>query len=224
MQRLQGHGRDRRASLIMMHAPWKGIDALIPVLASSVLPRSPGLHVSELYSQLHPQKARKNPITEDELAVYAIGGFSMEMVLEAGFQQLVAARCTDMGLDVERPGEIVSSEGVICSPDLFFHEPDDIVIGDIKCKWLSTKGMPVSEEGEDNFPGTKFDKHFSQLQAYLHVLSENLGRPFTRGRLIVYFVNGNWQDFKPKLHAWDLEWSVQEIEETWDALMTIWRG
>lgn len=208
----------------MLHRPWPALQQLIPLLASSTCARSPGLHVSELYNEMHPQKARKSdPISESDLQLYAVGGFSMEMVLEAGFRQLVLDRVEGAGLAAERPDEIVSSEGIICSPDLFFHEPDDIIIGDIKCKWLSTKNMPIHEEGENDFPSS-FDKHLTQLQCYLHVLSENLGRSFTRGRLICYFVNGDWKSFKPRLYAWDLEWSVQEIEETWDAIISIARG
>lgn len=210
----------------MLHRPWKGIDVLIEQLARSTAPRSDGLHVSELYSLLHPQKARsKNPITEDELRLYAIGGFSLEMVLEAGFKALVQDRAVAAGYQVERPPELESSEGVKCSPDLYFYQPDgDIIIADMKCKWVSINGMPTEEEGEDGFPGTKFDKIFTQLMSYLHVLSEQMGRSFTRAYLIVYFVCGNYRDYKPRLVAWELEWSQQEISENWDALMAIRAG
>lgn len=194
---------------------------LTPLLAQSTAPRSGGLHVSELYNQLHPHKPRKTDvITEEDLALYAIGGFSLEMVLEMGFQLLAADRLAGAGFEVERPPELVSREGIKCSPDLYFYEGGDIIIADMKCKWMSTKGLPIHEEGEDGFP-EKFAKNLTQLQAYLHVLSEQMGRSFTRARLIVYFVCGNWKDFKPRLYGWDLEWSTQEIEETWDALLTI---
>lgn len=198
----------------MKHQRWTALDDFLPCLAQSMQPRSKGLHVSQLYTVLHPSPS--SSFTEADLALFAIGGFAVEHVLERG----LAAMFEERGLGaVVRPGEIVSSEGIICSPDLYFHEDGELIIGDIKAKWMSTKDFPM-EPGENEMP-PRIEKNLTQLQSYLHVQSELDQRAYTRGRLIIYFVNGNWRPPKPALLGWDLEWTVQEIEETWAALVQI---
>lgn len=210
----------------MIHKVWHEIDALLPLLAQSGLPRTPGVHLSDLYGKLHPV-SNKSAFPEKTLSTMALGGFAVEKVLERGLAELMAerhARCV-------RPDEIVSSEGVIGSPDLFFygeHDSEDsldIVIGDIKCKWLSLRNFPTEEEGEDSFPPA-MDKAFSQLMSYLYVLSEIHQRVYLQGRIIIYFVNaaGKFGPPRPELRAWDLFFSEQEVAENWSALMTIARG
>lgn len=213
----------------MVHKLWPGLDALIPRLGQSLAPRSTGLHVSELYGKLHPQprvpEGKEPPFGPADLNLMAMGGFAIERIMERGLAELM----TDHYDKCARPEEMVSSEGIACSPDLFFYgehdadDPFDIVIGDIKCKWMSCSKLPI-EPGEDEFPPSGFDKHFSQIMAYLHVLSEIHDRSYNNGRIIAFFVNGDYmRPFKPKLRAWDFQWSDQEIEENWSALISIAR-
>jgi hypothetical protein len=200
----------------VIHRPWTALDDLLPRLANSLLPRSPGVHLSQCYGRLYPPKKRAIPLTERELQLFAIGGFAVERVIELGLIHLMVDHCPE----VERPGELVSpSTGIVGSPDLFFYEPDEsapggknIRVGDIKCKWSSARKLPVHEEGEDEFP-PEWAKVFSQNKGYLYMLSEHYQHQFTSGRILAYFVNDDYRPPQPQLYGWDLEYSWQEIAE-----------
>src|SRR5262252_9362667 len=77
----------------MIHRPWPVLDAFIPRLAQSLGPRGVGLHASTLYNKLHPTK--KGTFTERDLQLFAIGGFSVERILERGLAELMADHYTD---------------------------------------------------------------------------------------------------------------------------------
>lgn len=202
----------------MIHRPWDTTD-LIAMASRSDLPqhpttdrtRSSGLHISDLYHKLYPKEL--NDITPQELNTYAILGLALEDRLERALIELGKRD----GYHVERPKEIESEEGLFGSPDLFILQPPrrPLIIGEMKAPWKSSGGCP-KEEGENGFP-SKFDIYLCQVMAYAHVVDT------LDGLLIIYFVNGDWsrRPPRPQLLAWELEFSLQEREENWDALIQI---
>lgn len=172
-------------------------------------PRSVGIHLSDLYHRLHPQKV--NALTENDLLAYRVAGLALEDRMERALLELAQ----EDGTYVERPAELVSPEGVICSPDLFFIASDLLRIGELKVAWKSSYGLVIDREGENEFPA-KFDIYFTQISGYGYAAGT------TEGRLIVYFVNGDYRARTPQLLGWDLSFSAQEQAETWDSLMGIY--
>ena len=203
----------------MIHRPYD-CSELMAKLGNSVAPRSTGLHVSTLYAKLHPQKKRSGPgkgLDETDLKAYRFAGLALENIIEEAMIRVFVDRMNrdpNYHGSVSRPPEQFSMEGIACSPDLLFIEGDERIIGELKVTWMSCSDVP-EEEGENEF-AAKFDKYFTQIKAYCHVMG------CSRGRLFVYFVNGPYRPMpKPVLLAWDLEFTQQEIEETWDALICI---
>lgn len=170
-------------------------------IAKSVLPRSPGLHMSSLYSDLYcdlePKRFERGG-TPDPLRLEA--GLSLELMLEEGFHARHA----------ERPGELVTEEGIIYSPDLILFEDGYTRLGEIKLTWASAREVPM--ESATTFPPS-FSRWFVQMQAYCHALQT------PHARLIAFFVNGNYRPQKPTLHAWDIEFTARELKENYQMLL-----
>jgi hypothetical protein len=184
--------------------------------------RSPGLHMSEIYGSLFkerdPEKFDKrdkdgNPLPFD-LAKMEMG-LRFEEMLE------IALRKTLLG---RRPGEYFTEhaadcvhrrrklkEGLVCpcgggiaySPDYLFLIDDEVILGEFKLTWYSSKGAPEIE---------KFDKWIVQIKSYLYHLELRIAR------LYVFFVNGKYPKGgppTPELRAWKLEFKQRELESNW---------
>ncbi len=173
-------------------------------------PRSPGLHASTLLRGLHPVG---NPMPQEQLSIYSILGYSFEDRAEQAL--MVLNENPEWPFRSFRPGE-VSAHGVACSPDILMVPKDDSEPFELslKCKWKSCRGLPVAEEGEDQFPKS-WAYEISQCQTYALPLGTN------KSVLFCYFVNGDYRPMVPQVHAWELFFSPQEIAETWDALLCI---
>lgn len=209
----------------MIHRPWPEAARLIAAMADSSIPpaplvhseRSPGLHLSTLLRKLHPIDAKK-AVEEDDLAVMGLLGLAFEDRAERALCYL--SKQEDWPWMSFRPGEVVSDEGIKCSPDILMvpkpacaHLP--IRELSLKCTWKSSKGWP-REEGENEWDA-KFDYYRSQCLGY--------GTPLdTEGAfLLCYFVRSNYKEFapSPEVLGVELEWTAQERNETWDLLMAI---
>lgn len=172
-------------------------------LAVSTLPRSKGLHLSEIYGDLYqdlePNRyKRDSPM--DLLRLEA--GLSMEAILEEGLKRRLA----------ERPGEFVSDEGIIISPDLIIFN-GSTRLGEMKLTWLSSRAVP---RGFANCLPPQFDKWFCQMKGYCHVLR------IREARLYAFFVNGDYdrkKAFSPELLCWDIEFTQREVDENWAGLI-----
>lgn len=208
----------------MIHRPWPFTDRLVAKMADSSTQgtlvhnsqRSGGLHASTLLREIH--KRKRSDITEDELAIYGLLGLAFEDRAERALVQL--SKQEDWPWQSFRPGEVVSEEGIICSPDIlmvpkpaFSHLP--IRELSLKCTWKSAAGWP-REEGENAF-APKFGYYLDQCLGY--------GTPLdTEGAFIVcYFVRADYKKFapSPEILGNELDWSVQERNETWDQLIAI---
>ena len=169
-------------------------------LAVSTLPRSPGLHMSEIYNDLYQDlepKRYQRGTAPDPLRLEA--GLALESILEEGLKRRLA----------QRPGEFRTPEGIIFSPDLLISN-DHLRLGEIKLTWMSSRDVP--HEQANSFP-PKFDKWFTQVKSYCHALET----PWAR--LYAFFVNGDYKPPSPELLAWDIEFSKRELGENMSALL-----
>lgn len=162
-------------------------------LAVSSIPRSPGLHMSDiygsLYKELEPNRFKDGPM--DLLKLEA--GLTLEAIFEEGLKRRL----------IERPGEFTTEEGIIYTPDLliFNHVTR---LGEIKLTWMSM------HQGIEH---QKFDKWFCQMKSYCY----HLQTPYAR--LYAFFVNGNYRPSTPAIRAWDIEFTAQELRDNWACLI-----
>jgi hypothetical protein len=177
-------------------------------------PRSPGLHLSDIYGALFKERYPERYDKPDSGAkeVYMELGLALELMIEAGLKLRHAYR----------PEEHRTPEGIYFSPDLIIEEDDRILLGEIKCTWMSSKEVP-REKHVNAFP-PKFDKYLVQMKGYCR----SLGTPYAR--LFVFFVNGKWncklrrEQPVPELLIWDLTFTEQELEENWLMLINYARS
>lgn len=171
--------------------------------------RSPGLHVSDIYTSLFTELAGEGDRTgwpEAPLQLAADGGFQLERSIESALLRA--------GVQAWRPGERLSPEGIVYSPDLFMLLPQDdgkTRIGEIKRKYMSSNGFPTAPA---TAMPTKIQKHVVQLMIYCHWEGTTLGRFF------IEFVLGDYsRPYMPTLLAWDVEFTPRELAECYAMLM-----
>lgn len=169
-------------------------------LLASDLVRSPGLHISAIYTDLYQDLEPKRYTRGTAPDVNRMGlGFALEAGLEEGLKKHLASR----------PGEFRTPEGIAFSPDLLI--TNGIVrVGEIKLTWMSSRDVP--REPGTSFP-PKFSKWFVQMKAYCH----HLETPYAR--LYAFFVNGNYREHTPEFLSWDVEFSSGELHENWAMLL-----
>ncbi len=158
--------------------------------------RSSGVHISDIYGslfkRLDPKRyAKDGPINPIYLAI----GLAWERYLE---ERLIAS-----GVNCERPAEQMTIGKIAFSPDLIIVNGEDR-IGEIKVTWMSDVG---------NLDDPKFNKYHAQAMAYCKQYG------FRHARFYVLFVVGDYKGSGPTFRVYDIEYTVQEIEENWSALM-----
>ncbi len=168
-------------------------------MGRSILPRTPGLHISDIYGDLYERlepKRYKGGLPKAELLE---AGLAFESILEEGLKNRLA----------QRPGEILSPEGILMSPDLILFN-GCVRVGEIKLTWMSSRDMPT--ETVNGLP-PKFSKWDVQMRAYCHVLDTE------HARLIGFFVNNDYKPPTPRLLAWDITYTQRELDENWAMLL-----
>ncbi len=163
--------------------------------------RTPGLHMSDIYNDLYqrlePKRYDKSkPLDPLRLEL----GLNFETLLEEGLKTRLKG---------ERPGEFVTEEGIIYSPDLIIFNRS-VRLGEIKLTWMSSREVP--RERTNGFP-PKFSKYFCQMMAYCHHLGTR------EARLFALFVNGDYTVHAPEFLAWDIEFTQRELDENWAMLL-----
>ncbi len=163
--------------------------------------RSPGLHASDLYGSFYkaydPARYDKRD-SDGEPAPMD----TTKMELGIGFEEILE-RAIGERLLGQRPGEFVSPEGIIYSPDYLFDE-HPLVLGEFKLTWYSSKGAPTDE---------KFAKWLTQIKLYCYWLGIQVTR------LYVLFVNNDYKPPTPKLLAWELTFSPRELQDEADTIL-----
>jgi hypothetical protein len=153
---------------------------------------------NDLYQDLEPNRFKRGSVP-DPLRLEA--GLAFEDFLEAGLK--------DRLTKAQRPGEFVTEEGILFTPDLILYNGTNR-LGEIKLTWMSTKEVPRVES--NGFP-PKFDKYFTQMMAYCYHLE------LEEARLIAFFVNGDYKPPQPELLAWDIKFTQRELRENWQMLL-----
>ncbi len=148
--------------------------------------RSPGLHASTLYgayyAALEPAKYDKRLAdgtpTPFDLVKLELGlSFEQEIEEQLAFTLENMRRRTAARVFGHRPGEFMSPEGIAFSPDYLFDLEGELVLGELKFTFYSSKGFPTDK---------KFGIYLTQMKMYCHWLG------ITNARILPSFINGNY--------------------------------
>jgi hypothetical protein len=200
-------------------------------------PRSPGVHMSDLYNALYaklePRRYAKKGDEPPPKERWALG-MAFEEMLEEGLKNRAckAAMAQKKRHEtVERPGEFETLHtpnckvperkrtlgmgcwcggGIAYSPDLLIYNKVTRV-GEIKLNSMGTKGVPHTVgETYDALP-QKFDKYFTQMKNYCFHVGTRFARLYSFSiREMVYF------NEKRILLPWDIEFTQRELVEEWE--------
>lgn len=184
--------------------------------------RTPGLHMSDIYGSLYAEldpKRFDKPGPPDEVAMAYGTGFENDL-------EEAIARQESTRLCGERPGEYAATadakvvpvgtpKSIIFSPDFFLYN------GVTRLGEFKSTRMTIAKGIRDR----KFDKWMCQMMAYAYPLQ------MLHARLYALFINGHgkWEDTPvpdfgvlpsgPLLLAWDIEFTVRELETNWQMLI-----
>lgn len=176
----------------------KPITLDIDFLASDLV-RSPGLHASDIYGDLFKHLDPKRYDYKDEANPLLL---AMGTAWEKHFEYLL----TKNGIVAERPGEMMSDEGIAYSPDLILFN-GVTRLGEIKLTSMSAKDMPTEET---NCLPPKLKKYEVQMMLYAYWLR------VLDGWLAILFLNKPWS---PDLRVFDLHWEQRELDENYRMCM-----
>lgn len=110
------------------------------------------------------------------------------------------------GVQVFRPGELVTPGGIAYSPDGILNN-NRLVEYKVKW-WMSSADMP--RKPASSFP-PKLAKDVCQMTSYDINLEMNLAR------LYLLFIQGRGRD--PELLVYDIEFTERELQTNWDMMM-----
>lgn len=169
-------------------------------------PRSPGLHLSDIIREIERDilgpEARPDK-TPDQL-VRLQAHFEAGLLWERAFETAMRERYTEGRPWVKRQGE-VEVDGVAMTPDAL--DTQEGVVEEYK--WTRVSLATVLREGFDK----KWPGYMMQLKAYCRACKT------TKGKLIVYFVNGSYKwgtpEGDPLPKCWLFTFTRQELEENW---------
>lgn len=140
--------------------------------------RSPGLHMSDIYTDLYQDLEPKRYVrgSKPTPALLAVG-----IALEQYTERLLLGA----GIEAERPPEFRTSDGlgIAYSPDLLIYN-GKLKGGEIKATFMSSREWPT---GPARSLPAKADKYVTQTKSYGH----NLEIP--DWVLYVWFLKGKWE-------------------------------
>lgn len=169
-------------------------------------PRLPGLHASDIYGKL---------FSKIDPERYPTGSKPHKVITSIGlaWEQWLERTLIGMGELVVRPGQLVSPEGVIYSPDLYVANCVGR-IGEIKTTCMTAK---------DGIEGPKFDKYHAQAKLYCY-WSE-----IPDARFYALFLRGDYKFMKkgadrdddgfPEFHVYDVSYTPFELCENYEMHM-----
>jgi hypothetical protein len=159
------------------------------------IPRSPGLHMSQIYQDIEDTLVQRDPMAADQLDVYRSAGFIFEHLMEQAMARSMQST------DLVRPGEF-TIDGITGSPDLI-HLPTWSV-WDTKFTWRSM--------GKLQNPEKFFWSWIVQLKGYCYMVGTQLASN------IVFFANGDYRPPRPAIRRLDFEFTSRELDDNWDML------
>jgi len=189
----------------------RAIDHGLDLLATDIV-RSPGLHMSEIYSDLYSDLEPKRFVkgSKPEPALLAVG-----VALEQYTERLLLRE----GIDAHRPDEFRTPDrhSIAFSPDLLIAN-GVMKGGEIKATFMSMKGWPDPGKSDVQIP-PKAAKYATQSMAYGH----NLEIP--DWIFYIWFLKGKWERGAPedqplaKLRAFHITYTAREMREEYQMLL-----
>lgn len=161
--------------------------------------RSTGtLHLSTIYRDMEQAAllARKSEMEPDELAWYAAGGYLWEHVFSMAHREAV------MRGELVRPDEW-ELDGIVGSPDAI--RLTDWMLIELKFRWMSSNKFDQLEKW--------FWLELIQIKGYCKLVGTQ------QAELHVFFCNGDYRPPRPTARGVRLEFSEQEIEESWSTIV-----
>jgi hypothetical protein len=159
-------------------------------------PRSPGLHLSQIYWDIErtiaPKDEDDSKFTEKELEFYRSMGFMWEQALANALAEGIS------GPNLIRPGEF-KCDGITGSPDLI--DVTSWTVVETKATWRSVRKL-------DNMHKF-FWLWLVQMMGYCTMMDT------PRARLVAFFVNGNWAPPKPCIRVREFEFTTRELKDNW---------
>lgn len=160
----------------------------------SGLPRSPGLHLTDVMKEIEIDMGwRKKGWEHDQLYMAAEIGFMWEELLSFVFAERFAHRIGETSLD-----------GIIGSPDGVGLDPEDenkLILEEYKCTWSSAKRCP-----------SEVWKYLVQIKSYCHML--NLDTCIMRVLYLMGFYDGQG----PVYRVSRFEFEEEELEMNWQMI------
>jgi hypothetical protein len=147
--------------------------------------------------RLHPDRFDGSPINQ----VRANLGNALE-------HAIIEAMAREHPGRYVRPGQI-EYDGVLGTPDLWdIGDPDyvdDPAVVEVKLTWASSRRAADIEDAW-------FWRYWTQLKSYARMSQ------FYRGRLIIYFVMGDYREQPPIGMMWEDRWDDAEMDETFEMI------
>ena len=160
--------------------------------------RSPGLHISDIYTSLARALDPKRYAEE-------MGPNTVKMAMGLAWETHLEKVLERAQIPAPRPPEQLTLEGIAFNPDLLLTEdPSRMRVGEIKLTYMSES---------DSLIDSKFAKWLWQAMAYCYHLE------VPRARFYVLFVRGNYKDPNPTFRAYDIEFTGRELQENWQMLL-----
>lgn len=190
-------------------------DQQYPLIGSG-LPRSPGLHITDVIRRygienqlLTDYDNQPNPSIEWNLPALSEVGFIWEDIV-SHFAGKHAGR---------RPPEI-TYKGVSASPDGIFTIDGIMRLDEFKSSWSSP--TKLLEQLENGGQGEKWWYYFTQSKCYMKMLQLVLGKLVTQVRYYFLFPAGKHRPGNPVIwDPLDVTFQPWEINETWEEIWPI---
>lgn len=158
--------------------------------------RSKGRHLSEIITHMRRQVGELKPGRGND--TFMTMGFLFELMVERALQEYFVLG----GRSVVKQGE-TELDGIFMTPDAV--NASDGRLEEYKATWKSAKKIATPE---------LFERHFwywlMQIKAYCYAMG------CTKARLVVLFVNNDWNPPEPKLYCFEFEFEQGELIHNWN--------
>jgi hypothetical protein len=168
----------------------------------SDLARSPGVHASDIYGDLF----RK---LEPKRYDYADDANPLLMALGTAWERHFEYLLRVNGIEVERPDEFMSEDGIAFSPDMIIFN-GITRLGETKYTSMSADDMPTEVT---NILPSKLDKYLCQVKIYAYWLG------VSDAWLAILFNHRPWD---PQFRMFDLHFTEQDLLDNRAMLLNHW--